>query len=177
MSPLLKNFRGRIRTQKMKYSEEFKKAVVQKYLDRGNRKGIEIIESTGVSRSLMYQWRMQFANMEDMKKPTSPQKRSVSEKLKFIMEYNVLSLSERGEYLRKNGLHEEHLNEWIKQVEEALAPIKKNSRDRDELIAEQKKNKKLEKDLHRKEKALAEASALLILKKKADLIWGSEEEE
>jgi len=34
------------------------------------------------------------------------------------------------------------------------------------------KNKKLESELRRKDKALAEASALLILKKKADLIWG-----
>jgi ribosomal protein L4 len=33
----------------------------------------------------------------------------------------------------------------------------------------------LKKELNRKEKALAEASALLILKKKADLIWGDGE--
>ena len=37
-------------------------------------------------------------------------------------------------------------------------------------------NKQLALELRRKEKALAEAAALLILKKKADLIWGVDEE-
>ena len=34
---------------------------------------------------------------------------------------------------------------------------------------------KLEKELARKEKALAEAAALLVLRKKADAIWGTDE--
>ncbi len=37
--------------------------------------------------------------------------------------------------------------------------------------------KKLKSDLQRKDKALAEVSALLILKKKADLLWGAEEDD
>lgn len=37
-------------------------------------------------------------------------------------------------------------------------------------------NKRLKKDLRRKEKALAETSALLVLKKKAHLIWGAPED-
>ncbi len=35
----------------------------------------------------------------------------------------------------------------------------------------------LAKDLKRKDRALAEATALLVLKKKADLIWGTKEDE
>jgi hypothetical protein len=58
-----------------------------------------------------------------------------------------------------------------------LSPKKKTVQESQELFAEQKKVKQLEKELHRKDKALAEASALLILKKKADLIWGLEEDE
>lgn len=41
------------------------------------------------------------------------------------------------------------------------------------LKEEKSRNKKLEKELQRKEKALAETAALLILRKKADAIWGS----
>jgi hypothetical protein len=36
--------------------------------------------------------------------------------------------------------------------------------------------KKVQKDLNRKDKALAETSALLVLKKKANLIWGDGED-
>jgi transposase len=35
--------------------------------------------------------------------------------------------------------------------------------------------KELERELHRKDKALAEMSALVVLKKKVELLWGDEE--
>ena len=43
-----------------------------------------------------------------------------------------------------------------------------------DLKDSQKKVKKLEKKLQRKEKALAEAAALLVLSKKANAIWGTQ---
>lgn len=42
---------------------------------------------------------------------------------------------------------------------------------------DRKRIKQLEKELHRKEKALAEAAALLILRKKAQAIWAAPEED
>jgi hypothetical protein len=54
------------------------------------------------------------------------------------------------------------------------------SRTRDfkkEISREKKKGKELEKELKRKEKALAEAAALLVLQKKAQAIWGDKEED
>lgn len=44
-----------------------------------------------------------------------------------------------------------------------------------ELRKERKEKEKLEKELARKEKALAEAAALLVLRKKADAIWGTDD--
>ncbi len=159
------------------YSVEFKKAAVEKLLSRGNRTISEITREVGISSPTLYVWRDELANVGGMKKSSKPQSRSVQEKFKALAEYDLLPAEKRGEYLRKNGLHEENLNEWRKQIEEALSPSKGSSRDRQDLIAEQKKNKQLEKEIRRKDKALAEVSALLVLKKKADLIWGSEEDE
>jgi len=45
------------------------------------------------------------------------------------------------------------------------------------LKEELKRSKQLEKDLQKKEKALAEAAALLLLRKKVQAIWGDDEEE
>ena len=161
----------------MKHSVEFKKSAVQKYLNRGNRSVIEILDEIGIASPTIYLWRDQFANVQDMKKSSKPQNRSVQEKIKALTEYDSLSEEKRGEYLRKNGLHEENLTEWKKQLEEAFIPKNKISQEQKDLAAEQKKNKQLEREIRRKDKALAEVSALLILKKKADLIWGSEEDE
>ena len=157
-------------------SDDFKKSVVVKLLTRGNRTAQEISNEVGINLSTLYYWRNNFASIEGMTKPSKPHSRSAGEKLKALKEYGELPVEERGEYLRKNGLHEEHLAEWQKQIEEALSPSKKRTQDRADLIAERKKTHELEKELRRKDKALAEASALLILKKKADLIWGTKEE-
>ena len=77
-------------------------------------------------------------------------------------------------YLRREGLHSHQLQEWREEVLKGLqsAPRKLQSKkdERDEKI------KSLEHELRRKDKALAEASALLILQKKIDLIWGSKSE-
>ncbi|WP_211252273.1 hypothetical protein [Marinobacterium jannaschii] len=43
--------------------------------------------------------------------------------------------------------------------------------------AERKRIKQLEADLRRKDKALTETAALLILSKKAEAIWGSKNED
>lgn len=159
------------------HSVDFKKAAVEKLLTRDNRTIGEISKELGVSTASLYYWRDQFANVEGMTKQSKPHSRSATEKLKAFTEYNALPKGERGEYLRKNGLHEEHLAEWKKYIEEALSPSKKPAKDRIEKVADQKKIKELENELRRKDKALAEAAALLILKKKADLIWGMKEDE
>ena len=161
----------------MRHSVEFKKGAVQKYLSRGHRSVKEIIQEVGISSPTLYEWWDQFANVPGMKKPTKPQSRSVDEKLKALTEFDALPIEKRGEYLRKHGLHEEHLIEWRQQIEEAFIPKKKSLRERQELAAEKNKVKQLEKEIRRKDKALAEVSALLVLKKKADLIWGSGEDE
>ncbi len=161
----------------MGHSVEFRAAAVQKYLTRGNRPVGQIADDLGITAQTIYYWRNQLAKVGDMNKKSKPHTRSSAEKLKALTEYGALEIDKQGEYLRKNGLHIEHLNAWRKQIEEALSPVKKTFLERNELIAEQKKVQKLEKELRRKDSALAEASALLILKKKADLIWGPGEDE
>jgi hypothetical protein len=45
------------------------------------------------------------------------------------------------------------------------------------LVQEKKRSKQLERELQRKEKALAEAAALLVLRKKLNAIWGESGDE
>lgn len=85
------------------------------------------------------------------------------EKLAALLEYERLSEEERGKFLRGKGLHEAHLEKWKKEIIEGLK-IKpfmggKNDPQRKRIMA-------LEKELRRKEAALAETAALLVLKKK-----------
>ena len=105
-------------------------------------------------------------------KKRRPQDWTAEEKLVAVLEYEKLKEQERGTYLREKGLHSVHIERWKQQILEGLKSSKSGKKDpRDTKI------KELEKELGRKEKALAEAAALLVLKKKAQDIWGDGEAE
>lgn len=160
------------------HSAEFRRAAVEKLLSRGSRPVASILEEIGVSSPTLYQWKNEIGNGLDMKKISSrPQDRSAEEKLKSVIEFENLPIEKRGEYLRRNGLSSENILSWRKQFLKAFDPVRKTSVERSEQALERKRIKELEKDLRRKEKALAETTALLVLKKKADLIWGNGEDE
>lgn len=162
----------------LKYSPEFKKSAVEKLLNRGSLSVSAIAEELGISAPSLYQWRVDIAKVAGMSKASRPQDRSPEEKLKFLTEYFEAPLEKRGELLRKLGLHKEHVEAWRAQVMAALkhGAIGKHV-ERSEKADDRRRIKELEKDLNRKNRALAETTALLVLKKKADLIWGTEESE
>jgi hypothetical protein len=90
-----------------------------------------------------------------------------------VIEAGKLDEESLGRYLREKGLHTVNLQQWRQEVLEALEGKRKNGKadPRDKRIRE------LERELKRKESALAEAAALLVLKKKAHDIWGDREGE
>ena len=93
-------------------------------------------------------------------------------KLKAIVETANLVDTELGHYLRKEGLYSNQVTEWRSEFLEKMALQPKFKRDeRDSKI------RVLEKEILRKDKALAEASALFFLQKKVDLIWGNKGED
>lgn len=164
--------------ERQRYSHEFMKAAVEKVMSRGSRSMTAIQEELGICQSSLYRWRNTFGNISGMKKISqSPHDRSPQAKLKAVIEYANLPPDRQGEYLRKEGLHAEHLEGWHKQLETALTPVKMTKSERKARSEDRRKIAELEKELRRKDKALAETTALLVLKKKANLIWGTGEDE
>lgn len=90
----------------------------------------------------------------------------------MVVETAALSEVERGEYCRQRGLYPEPLEAWRRTGEQAnggqAAPRSKSD------TADQRRIRELERELSRKEKALAETAALLVLRKKAQAIWGKD---
>lgn len=160
------------------YSEDFKKSAVEKMLTRGVRQISAISEEMGITRSTLYLWKRELANVGGMKKNQKrPQDKTAKEKLQTIIEYENLSEDKRGEFLRRQGVHSEQIQEWHDQIEKTLTPGKYSKDNRSERAKDRRKIKELEIELRRKDKALAETTALLVLKKKANLIWGTGEDE
>ena len=84
---------------------------------------------------------------------------------------------ELGAYLRREGIHEAQLKQWRQAVTEALSERQAKPKTNPAEKVQKKRIRQLERELNRKEKALSEAAALLVLKKKVQAIWGDEDDD
>jgi len=107
----------------------------------------------------------------------SPRQWSVEAKLHAVMKAASVPDGELGAFLRSEGLHEAQLHEWHALVTDAARNALGGDRKRSAASPEAKKIKQLERELNRKDKALAEVAALLALKKRAQEIWGDRDDD
>lgn len=161
------------------YSEEFKSAMVTKLARPDGISAIALSQEVGIPHQTLSRWLKEYANFRGngggIMKSKRPVDWTAEKKLKAIVEYENLDEEQKGcKYLRTKGLHSVHLERWQQEFVEAYAYRNRKTRGGD---PKQKRIKELEKDLGRKEKALAETAALLVLKKKAQAIWGDPEDE
>lgn len=165
-------------------SPDGKTAIIMQAINRGSRGIAEIAALNNIGKSTLTRWVRQYklgiaprskTSKSNVAKVNSPL--NAEQKFRHILASNGLDDAELGKYCRQHGLYAHELTTWKNafindQNKGDNAPVSKA-----ELNEMKAKNTQLEKELRRKDKALAEASALLILKKKADLIWGESEDD
>jgi transposase len=162
--------------QNQTYSKEFRNAIITKILNRGEKSMLEICANEGVALGTGSRWVSMHSRLSDMKTPKSSKKWTAEEKLKVLIETGNLSVEELGIYIRKHGLYSQQLTDWKSEfISSMKTPTKSKIAKSD--INSKKMIKSLEREINRKDKALAEASALLILQKKVNLIWGYKDED
>ena len=163
----------------MNYSPEYKEALLRRMLPPNNESITKIAKEEGLSEQTLRNWRDK-ARKDGYAAPgtdAAPDDWSTQDKFLIVVETAGLNETELAEYARKKGLYVEQIKAWRDACMNANGGIAKEAaRLNRELKESQKERKKLEKELHRKEKALAEAAALLVLSKKANAIWGDPED-
>lgn len=98
---------------------------------------------------------------------------SPEEKFNLVIEASSVPETELGAFLRRKGVHEAQLAEWREMMLSALKTRK--TLPSGPRTSESRRIRQLESELNRKEKALAETAALLVLQKKVQILWGDEE--
>jgi len=151
------------------YTQEFKDNLVKRMLPPENISSKELSKETGVSQTSLTSWL----------KNASPSISSKSKsKFQIVIETYPMNEAELSAYARANGLFVKHIKQWQKACESANDNEYVSVPELKEEIANEKKlNKKLEKELRYKEKALAETAALLVLSKKLEAICMVKEED
>ena len=163
-----------------RYAPERKAAVIQKMMPPHNTPIPELAAETGISDVTLYTWRKQ-ARVEGIAVPgdgKNPEKWSSEDKFAIVLEAASLNEAELAEYCRRKGLYVEQIAAWRKACLQANANSAAQAKAQREQTKQDRRHiKKLEQELRRKDKALAEAAALLVLQKKAQAIWGDGEDE
>lgn len=158
----------------MGYSKEFRERVLEEVLPPRNRSVEDVSEQFGVSAWSVHRWKRAAKGSTVAVGATRPSDRPLSEKLTLLLEGTALSEQQRGEWLRAQGLHTEHLSLYEQEIRQSMT--NKEKRQREEIERLRKEKKVLERELRRKDSALAEMAALVALKKKLEVIFGEDEE-
>lgn len=160
-------------------SPDGKTAIIMQAINRGNRGIAEIAALNNIGKSTLTRWVRQYklgiaprsksseSNVTKNNKPLSAE-----QKFQHILASNGLDDVSLGKYCRQNGMYAHELTAWKDAFINDKNKGDNSPVSKAELNELKAKNTQLEKELRRKDRALAEASALLILKKKANLIWG-----
>lgn len=162
------------------YSPERKAALLKKLLPPINLSVAELARQEKISEQTLYNWRKQL-KAEGAAVPGDkpvPDNWPAEARFAVVLETATLSEIALSEYCRSKGLYPEQVREW----RQACITGQQSSRERKQIEQEQaradrKRIKELEKELRRKDKALAEAAALLVLRKKLNAYWGDDSED
>lgn len=161
-----------------RYSQERRAAVLAKLAPPESMNISSLAKETGISEQTLYNWRQKVrekgcAMPGDIK---NPEKWSSTDKFAVVIESSNLNEAELSEYCRKKGLYSEQISQWKQACMKANATqAELNRTERERSKGDKRKIKILERELNRKDKALAETAALLVLQKKAQALWGEPE--
>lgn len=172
----------------MPYSEKFKLRMIQRLSGPGAPSASMLSREVGVPQPTLSLWLRRARTLppmtsepnEDAKptQPRSPKSWSAEEKYRVVLEAATVADADLGEFLRRRGLHAAQLEEWRRVAADgakaALTPGRK--RNREQPRTDPRRVRELERELQRKDRALAELVALVALKKKLELLWGGEDE-
>jgi len=161
----------------MNYGAAFKAALVEKLTRPGGPSATQLSKEIGINQSTLSRWVRSASKVSGMKKQGKesarrPQEWPAEEKLAVVTEAASLEGEALGALLRRRGVHQAQLESWRRQMLAGLEPPRTKGLPGS---APARRVRELERELHRKDKALAEAAALLVLQKKVRAIWGDED--
>jgi len=160
------------------YSLERRESVVRRMLNEGISMSV-LARETGIAEGTLYRWRdAATTNGESVNKPKQPSdKHSSVHKLAIVVETFTLNEAELAEHCRTRGLYPAEVKTWRDACERANLGGRETARAvREATRVDKQQIQTLERELNRKDKALAETAALLILRKKTAAIWGEAED-
>lgn len=173
-----------------RFNQSFKIQAVEKALNRPNGVCLkDIAESLGIGQSTLGKWvskskLQQFEptfnsepySANTMTKEKRPQDWNLEERLQLVIACGSLDDEAINTLCREQGVYPHHVKQWKADFASGQ-PSQSSVNTKTEMKHFKQEIKTLKKELNRKDKALAETAALLVLQKKVNAIWGSDEDD
>jgi len=170
------------------YSAAFRAKMVQRLVGPKAVSANQLAQEVGIAQASLSRW-LREAQHRDMgtsngtaqnspasasMKETTVRKKSPDDKARIVFAAEGLAAEDLGALLRREGVHDAELEAWRTSVKTAAVAALNGttSKAAPARSAERKRIHELERELRRKDKALAEAAALLMLQKKLRSMWG-----
>lgn len=151
------------------YSVAFKNKMVQRLTGKNAVTATQLARETGVRQQNLSRWLEEARSLPAVAKKPKPVVRewTVEQKARVLAEASKLDGEELTSYLEREGIKLAEYEQWRLALDEGGQAS----------AATNRRIRQLERELARKEKALAEAAALLVLKKKVDAFYGEDEDD
>lgn len=172
-----------------RFTQSFRKQAVEKAVSRAEGISVrELSNQLGVGYSTLQKWIKEARsagsawdsiserhNASEMTKEKRPQDWSLEERLNLVIRCQSLQGEALSALCREHGLYPHHVNQWRKDFIRGVVPSKHSDTDL-EIKRLKREKQSLQKEVTRKDKALAEAAALLVLQKKVNALWNNDED-
>ena len=162
------------------HSIEFQEQALSKVRQRGTRSVQDVANDLNMAVGTLRKWISKSNRKSEFGKPVAElpvdlpaQSWGPAQRLLALNQTHAMSQLQLNGWCREKGLFEHQLKAWGEAFCNAAAPESRESRTA--LRELQTKHDGLQRELRRKEKALAEAAALLVLQKKFQALWEDEE--
>lgn len=151
------------------FSLAFKQKMVQRLTGKNAMSATQLARETGVARQNLSRWLEAARSLPIMADKPKPAVRvwTVEQKARVLADACQLDGEELTAYLEREGVKRAEYEQWRIALDEGGAASASTN----------KRIRQLERELARKEKALAEAATLLVLKKKVETLYGEDEDD
>jgi len=155
-----------------RYGQAFKDRAVARLLPPESGSPEKVSREIGVGVETLERWRS-----EALAKPAGERIWSAAARLDAVLATAAMDEHAKGAWCREHGVFPQQLNQWRESATQALADPGDLRASPQQTRQDRRRIKELERELRRKDKALAETAALLVLSKKVEAIFNKDKGE
>jgi transposase len=149
-----------------RYGQEFKERAVARLLPPESAAVEVVAREIGVSASTLERWRA-----DALSRPARERGWTAPARLEAVLTTATMDETSRNAWCREHGVYPQELERWRQAATQALADPEEVRASPQQTKQDRRRIQELERELRRKDKALAETAALLVLSKKVAAIF------